>query len=216
MTVSPSSGTVFIVDDDASFLRSVSRLLCALGYTIRAFESAQEFLAHLTPEMAGCVVADLHMPGMNGLELQSALKKNANPLPIIFLTGQGDIPTTVSAMRGGAVDFLTKRVRKEDLLAAVERAFERDFQERQQRNQLRDLRLRFKELSERELEVLAHVVRGRMNKQIAADLDINERTVKLHRTNITRKLDVQSVAELTRLTDEAGVFDTTQADSKVD
>lgn len=206
MTATPRSGTIFIVDDDASFLRSVSRLLGAIGYTIKAFQSAQEFLGQLTPEMSGCVVADLQMPGMNGLELQAALKKNPNPLPLIFLTGQGDIPTTVSAMRGGAVDFLMKRARKEDLVTAVERAFERDLKERRQREQMRDLRRRFKELSERELEVLEHVVRGRMNKQIAADLNINERTVKLHRTNITRKLAVQSVAELTRLTGAAGLF----------
>ena len=200
------SGTVFIVDDDASFLQSVSRLLRAVGYTVQAFESAQEFLDQLTPAMSGCVVADLQMPGMNGLALQAALKNSANPLPIIFLTGQGDIPATVSAMRSGAEDFLTKRARKEELLAAVERALERDAQERQQRERLRDLRRRFDELSGRELEVLQYVVRGRMNKQIAADLNINERTVKLHRTNLTRKLGVQSVAELTHLADEAGLF----------
>src|SRR5579862_1240152 len=199
-------GTVFIVDDDASFLQSVSRLLRAVGYTVQAFASAQEFMDQFTPEMSGCVVADLQMPGMNGLELQEALKRSANPLPVIFLTGQGDIPVTVSAMRSGAEDFLTKRARKEELLAAVERAFERNAQERQQRERLQGLRRRFDELSQRELEVLAHVVQGRMNKQIAADLNINERTVKLHRTNITRKLAVQSVAELTRLVDEAGLF----------
>jgi len=194
------------VDDDASFLQSVSRLLRAVGYTVQAFASAQEFMDQFTPEMSGCVVADLQMPGMNGLELQEALKRSANPLPVIFLTGQGDIPVTVSAMRSGAEDFLTKRARKEELLAAVERAFERNAQERQQRERLQGLRRRFDELSQRELEVLAHVVQGRMNKQIAADLNINERTVKLHRTNITRKLAVQSVAELTRLVDEAGLF----------
>jgi len=209
MTATPSrhSGTVFIVDDDTSFLMSVSRLLRAVGYNVRTFESAREFLNRLTPEMSGCIVADLQMPVMNGLELQEALKKAANPLPIIFLTGQGDIPTTVSAMRSGAEDFLTKLAPKEELIAAVERAFARDVQERQQREQLRDLRRRFANLSEREMEVLKHVVQGKMNKQIAAELNINERTVKLHRTNITRKLDVQSVAELTRLTEKAGLFE---------
>jgi len=200
------SETVFIVDDDTSFLQSVSRLLRAVGYTVQAFASALEFLARLAPGMSGCVVTDLQMPGMNGLELQAALRRSANPLPVIFLTGQGDIPATVNAMRSGAEDFLTKRAPKEELLAAVERAFQRDAQERQQREQLWSLRRRFDELSPRELEVLAHVVQGRMNKQIAADLNINERTVKLHRTNITRKLAVQSVAELTRLVDEAGLF----------
>jgi FixJ family two-component response regulator len=199
-------GTVFIVDDDPSFLKSVSRLLSAVGYTVQAFESARKFLDRLTPEMSGCVVADLQMPGMSGMQLQEALRRSANPLPVIFLTGQGDIPTTVSAMRSGAEDFLTKLARKEELLAAVERAFERDVQERQHRKRLQDLRRRFDELSKRELEVLAHVVQGRMNKQIAADLNINVRTVKLHRTNVTRKLGVPSVAELTRLVDEAGLF----------
>jgi FixJ family two-component response regulator len=200
------SGTIFIVDDDTSFLQSVARLLRAVGYTVQAFASAQEFLDRLAPEMSGCVVADLQMPGMNGLELQEALRRSANPLPVIFLTGQGDIPATVSAMRSGAEDFLTKRARKEELLTAVERAFDRDAQERQQRERLWDLRRRFDELSKRELEVLEQVVKGGMNKQIAAELNINERTVKLHRTNITRKLGVQSVAELTRLVEEAGVF----------
>ena len=200
------AGTVFVVDDDASFLRSVSRLLSAVGYTVQTFESAQEFLSRLTPEMSGCVVADLQMPGMNGLELQDALRHSVNPLPVIFLTGQGDIPTTVSAMRGGAEDFLMKRAPKEELLAAVQRAFERGVQERKQREHLQNLRGRFDELSKRELEVLERVVQGSMNKQIASDLNIIERTVKLHRTNLTRKLGVQSVAELTRLVDEAGLF----------
>lgn len=207
-TLPSRSGTVFIVDDDASFLQSVSRLLRAVGYAVQAFATAQEFLDRLAPDVSGCVVADLQMPGMNGLELQKALSRSANPLPVVFLTGQGDIPTTVIAMRGGAVDFLTKRSPKEELLAAVERAFDRDAQERQRRDRLGNLRRRFDGLSGREREVLAHVVQGKMNKQIAADLNINERTVKLHRTNITRKSGVQSVAELTRLVDEAGLFKT--------
>ena len=201
-----AGAAVFVIDDDSSFLKSVSRLLSAVGYTVRAFQSAEEFLTQLDPGMRGCVVADLQMPGMDGLKLQQALAKTANPLPIIFLTGQGDIPTTVSAMRSGAEDFLTKRAPKEDLLAAVERALERDKFERQERGRLKDLRHRFDDLSERELEVLGHVVLGKMNKEIASDLNINERTVKLHRTNITRKLKVHSVAELTRLADEAGIF----------
>lgn len=204
--------TVYIVDDDASFLKSVSRLLQALGYQVKAFDSAPTFLGQLTPEMTGCVVADLQMPGMNGLELQEALGKNVNPLPVIFLTGQGDIPTTVRAMQGGAVDFLTKRTPKEQLIAAIERAMRRDARARQQRLNVQALHSRFSELSERELEVLGHVVRGKMNKEIAAELDINLRTVKLHRTNITRKLEVQSVAELTRLVTEAGLFKDPVAD----
>ena len=209
-TTSRRAGTVFIIDDDAPFLKSMSRLLNAVGYTVQAFESAQEFLEQLGPETSGCVVTDLHMPGMDGLKMQEALAKTVNPLPVIFLTGQGDIPKTVSAMRSGAEDFLTKRAPKEEVLAAIERAFERETQERQERGRLRELRHRFHDLSERELEVLSHVVQGKMNKEIAADLDINERTVKLHRTNLTRKLKVQSVAELTRLVDEVRLFKTVQ------
>ena len=199
-------GVVYVVDDNASFLVSVSRLLRAAGYQVQAFGSAREFLAQLTPQMQGCVVADLHMPGMDGLELQEVLKKSPNPLPVIFMSGQGDIPSTVRAMRRGAEDFLTKLAPKEDLLAAIERALERDSQERKDRQRREELFTRLDRLSERELEVLGHVVMGKLNKQIAADLSINERTVKLHRTSITRKMEVQSVAELTRLTQEARLF----------
>ena len=200
------SDAVFVIDDDASFLKSVSRLLSAVGYTVRAFQSAKEFLEQLSPDTSGCIVADLQMPGMDGLKLQKTLANSANPLPIIFLTGQGDIPSTVTAMRSGAEDFLTKRAPKEDLLAAIGRALERDRTERVKRTHLHDLRRRLDVLSQRELEVLSHVVRGKMNKEIAAELNINERTVKLHRTNITRKLKVHSVAELTSLAAEAGLF----------
>jgi FixJ family two-component response regulator len=206
MNPPPESGTVFIVDDDASFLKSVSRLLRAAGYAVQTFESAETFLEQLAPGMSGCVLADLQMPGLDGLELQAALAKSANPLPVVFLSAQGDIPTTVQAMRRGAEDFLTKLSRKEKLLDAVRRALARGAQERSERVRLHQLRARFDALTPRELEVLEHVVRGRMNKQIADDLGINERTVKLHRTNLTRTLQVQSVAELTRLAGEAGLF----------
>jgi len=208
MTATPSKapGTVFIVDDDTSFLRSISRLLMVLGYTVEAYASAEDFFARPEPERPGCVVTDLQMPGINGLQLQETLRQDEHPLPVIFLTGQGDIPTTVSAMRSGAEDFLTKRAPKEELLAAVERALGRDARERQQRQHQRKLRRRFADLSLREKEVLSHVVQGKMNKEIADALNINLRTVKLHRTNLTRKLNVQSVAELTRMVDETGLF----------
>lgn len=212
MNPPPAPGTVFIVDDDASFLRSASRLLRAAGYPVQAFESAKAFLERLAPGTSGCVVADLQMPGMNGLELQEALGRAANPLPVIFLSGQGDIPTTVRAMRRGAEDFLTKLSPKEALLDAVRRALARDAQERKQRERLRDLREQFDALTKREREVLGHIVRGRLNKQIAADLGINVRTVKLHRTGLTRRLQVHSVAELTRLAEEAGWFKSNKAE----
>ena len=206
MNLPPESGTVFIVDDDASFLKSVSRLLRAAGFSVQAFESAEKFLEQLAPGMSGCVLADLQMPGLNGLELQEALAKSANPLPVVFLSAQGDIPTTVQAMRRGAEDFLTKLSPKEKLLDAIGRALARGAREREERERLRELRGRFDALTPRELEVLEHVVRGRMNKEIADALQIHERTVKLHRTNLTRRLQVQSVAELTRLVEEAGLF----------
>jgi FixJ family two-component response regulator len=198
--------TVFVVDDDTSFLRSAARLLRAAGYAVKAFASAPEFLQQLTADATGCLVTDLQMPGFTGLELQTALAKSANPLPIIFLSAQGDIPTTVRAMRLGAEDFLTKLSPKEELLNAVQRALARNLRERQHRQRQLDLRERFATLSPREREVLGHVVRGKLNKQIADELGINLRTVKLHRTNLTRRLQVQSVAELTSLVTEAGLL----------
>jgi two-component system response regulator FixJ len=198
--------TVRIVDDDPSFLTATSRLLRASGFAVKTFSSASEFLAHVDTDTPGCVVADLQMPGMNGLDLQSALARSRHPVPILFLTGHGDIPSSVVAMRFGAEDFLEKRAPKEKLLDAVRRALTRDAQEREERTRQWELRARFDMLTKREFEVLAHVVQGKLNKQIAGDLGIHERTVKLHRTAITTKLRVQSVAELTRLTDEAGIF----------
>jgi len=201
----PPPATVFIVDDDVSFLRAVSRLLRASGFQVVIHNSAAEFLAELRPAMTGCVITDLMMPGMDGMALQEALRKAGNPLPLVFLTGQGDIPTTVQAMRGGAVDFLTKRAPKEDLIAAVNRALARNQQEQTRQARLLALRQPFELLTERESEVLRHVVQGKLNKQIAADLGIHERTVKLHRTKLTTKLGVHSVAELTLMVRAAGV-----------
>ena len=204
--MSVTEPTVHVVDDDASFLSAISRMLRANGFAVKTYSSACEFLERRDADAPGCVLADLKMPGMNGLELQSELEQSCNPLPILFLTGHGDIPSSVRAMRGGAEDFLEKLAPKKALLDAVNRALARDARERDTRARQFELRARFDRLSERELEVLSHVVRGRLNKQIAYDLGIHERTVKLHRTAITTKLNVQSVAELTRLTQEAGIF----------
>jgi FixJ family two-component response regulator len=196
--------TIFVVDDDPSFLTAVARLLRATGHPVKTFSSASEFLQSLPAAGPGCVVADLQMPGLSGLDLQAALARANNPLPVLFLTGHGDIPTSVRAMRQGAEDFLTKRAPKEALLDAVSRALARDARERAERGRMEALRARFAALSPRELEVLKHVVEGKLNKQIADDLGIHERTVKLHRTAITTKLGVHSVAELTKLWMEAG------------
>lgn len=198
--------TVFVVDDDVSFLRSLSRLLRASGFHVVAYHSAAEFLAELQPDMKGCVITDLMMPGLDGMALQAALRKAGNPLPILFLTGHGDIPTTVEAMRSGAEDFLIKHAPKAELLGAVNRALARNEQDRAARARVQALRQPFELLTDREREVLQHVVQGKLNKQIAADLGIHERTVKLHRTHITTKLQVRSVAGLTRLVQAAGVF----------
>ena len=198
---------MFIVDDDVQYLRAIERLLRASGYQVVTYTSAAGFLKKLTPDTAGCLITDLMMPGMDGMALQEALHGSGNLLPVLFLSGQGDIPTTVRAMRGGAEDFLTKNAPKADLIAAVNRALARNEEERAKRARLEELRKSFELLTSRELEILRHVLKGQLNKQIAADLDIHERTVKLHRTSITTKLRVHSVAELTRMAQQAGLFE---------
>jgi FixJ family two-component response regulator len=203
--MNPAQPVVHLVDDDASFLNAMSRLLRAARFAVQTYSSPTEFLAHRPPETPGCVVVDLQMPGLSGLDLQQLLANADDPVPVVFLTGHGDIPTSVRAMRQGAEDFLTKRAPKADLLAAVKRALARDALSREQRARLRELRAPFGTLTPREREVLAHVLTGQLNKQIAADLGIDERSVKRHRTSIMTKLQVQSVAELTHLVDEAGL-----------
>jgi FixJ family two-component response regulator len=198
--------TIFVVDDDRSFLTAVTRWLRASGYSVQSFTSASEFLEHYSSDTPGCLIADLRMAGLSGLDLQDALIEADSPMPVIFLTGHGDIPTSVRAMRHGAEDFLTKRAPKEELLDAVKRALARDAQAREYRARLRGLRARFDAVTPREREVLAHVLQGKLNKQIAYDLGINERTVKLHRTSFMSKLQVQSVTELTRLVQEADLL----------
>jgi FixJ family two-component response regulator len=200
----PPGPTIFVVDDDANFRNAISRLLRAGGYAVQTSNSAAEFLQSARTNGPGCVLLDLQMPGPSGLDLQSALARSENPLPIIFLTGYGDIPTSVYAMRAGADDFLTKPVKKEILFPAIDRALARDAQEREQRARRRELRARFDTLTPREREVLTHVLRGQLNKQIAGGLDASERTIKAHRANLMAKLQVQSVAELLHLAHEAG------------
>jgi FixJ family two-component response regulator len=195
---------VHVVDDDASFLRSVTRLLRASGYEVAPFPSVEEFFKRRDPEAAGCVVTDLQMPQRSGLDLQEALARTRNPLPVVFLTAKGDIPTTVRAMRGGAEDFLTKRTPRAKLLESIDRAMDRDRGERAQRAGKVEARGRLDLLSERERQVLDGVVRGLLNKQISEELGIAERTVKHHRATLTQKLGVQSAAELALLVRDAG------------
>ena len=196
--------TVLIVDDDLSFREAIERLVRTGGYAVQTFASAEAFLQYPPTDAPACVLLDLDMPGLSGLDLQRALAQVANPLPIVFLTGKGSISTSVQAMRAGAEDFLTKPTRKQLLFAAIERALARGAQEREQRARRRELRARFDPLTPREREVLAHILSGQMNKQIAGDLDTAERTIKAHRANLMAKLQVQSVAELTLLAHQAG------------
>ena len=197
--------TVHVVDDDESFLIAMARLLRASGFLARTYSSAREFLAERGADEPGCVLVDLRMPDLGGLELQAALAETSFPLPVLFLTGHADTASTVRAMRGGAEDFLEKTAAKEVLLDAVRRALERNEHEREERSYREELRARFAAISTREREVLEHVLRGRLNKQIAGDLGIHERTVKVHRKAIMTKLSVRSVAALAQLSQEAGL-----------
>ena len=202
--MSESKPTVFLVDDDAAFLKAIDRLLRSSGYVTECFSSANEFLAQRRAGLAGCALVDLRMPDMDGMALQRALAESANPLPVVFLTGQGDIPSSVAAMRRGAEDFLVKTSPKAVVIAAIERALARDARERDQRARRHDQQSRFETLTPRERQVLSQVMQGRLNKQIAADLGIDERSVKRHRTHLMRKLEVKSVAELAQLAVELG------------
>jgi two-component system response regulator FixJ len=204
--VSSITPIVRLVDDDASFLKALARMLRASGFEVQTFASADELLAREDMDLPGCVIVDLQMPGLGGLDLQEALAINGHALPVIFLSGNGDIPSTVQAMRRGAEDFLTKRAPKEDLLGAVKRAIDRNTRERAGRARHDELHACFITLTPREREVLQHVIQGKLNKQIAYDLNINERTVKLYRTSIKAKLNVHSTAELTTLWLEFGGY----------
>jgi FixJ family two-component response regulator len=201
----PPSPTVFVVDDYAPVRKAVSRLLRAAGFAVAAFASAEEFLAQFDPHIPGCLVLDLSMPAVNGLELQRILARKGSVLPIIFLTSHGDIPKSVQAMKRGASDFLTKPVNDEDLLAAIRAAIEKDRALRREQTELSEIRARLATLTPREREVLEHVVTGKLNKQIAGDLGTVEQTVKVHRARVMEKLKVQSVAELVRLTERCGI-----------
>lgn len=198
---------VHLVDDDESFLRSVSRLLRASGFEVATFSSVQSFLQREATSAPGCVVTDLQMPRQSGLDLQEALARSRNPLPIVFLTSKGDIPTSVRAMRGGAEDFLTKRAPKAQLLQAIERALERGKREKQERERVANIEAKLNLLSPRERQVLAGVARGLLNKEIGDNLGVAERTVKLHRSNLSAKLGLRSPAELALFARESGASD---------
>jgi len=194
-----------LVDDDPAVLKSLSRLLRSAGLACVTFSSGREFLDDHDPNASGCVVLDVAMPGLNGMELQQALTDRGQELAIVFLTGHGDIPMSVQAMKRGAVDFLTKPVHDEELLAAVRVAIEKDCVQRQQRAGVAEIQRRLETLTPREREVLEHVLAGHLNKQTAADLGTVEHTIKIHRARVMEKMQVESLAELVQLAERAGV-----------
>jgi FixJ family two-component response regulator len=194
-----TAGTcVSVIDDDALVLKSLDRLLRSAGFAVQTFSSARDFLEQRGADAAGCILVDLSMPGLSGLELQRSLVQMNDGRPVIFLTGRGDIPSTVEAMKAGAVDFLTKPCDEARLLAAVSAAVERDCAGREAQAERESIDARVASLTPREREVLKRVVAGRLNKQIAAELGTAEKTVKVHRARMMRKMQFDSLAELVR------------------
>lgn len=196
---------VHVVDDDELARSGAARLLTAAGLDVRTYASALEFLGAIEPDAAGCIILDVQLPGQSGLELQVAMTDRAITLPIVFMTGHGQIPDTVRAIQRGAVDFLTKPVAGKVLLAAVTRALAVDAAARAARARQQNLRSRYERLTPREREVFLHLISGQLNKQVASDLEITERTIKHHRATIFQKLEVTSMAEMARLAADLGI-----------
>ncbi len=203
--MSSTRGTVFLLDDEPGMLKALTRLLKAEGFTVRAFTSAKTFLESYHPEELSCLVLDVAMPELNGLELQQRLTQAGWLLPIVFLTGRGDIPMSVQAIKAGASDFLTKPVKDTDLLGAVRAALQRAAAQRDLISETALLRQRYDSLTPRECEVMEHVVAGQLNKQIAADLGTGEHTVKVHRARVMEKMGVESLADLVRAAERLGL-----------
>jgi FixJ family two-component response regulator len=206
--MSPVAGiapVVHVVDDDVGMRKALSTLLQAAGYKVSTYASAREFLLARPGSAPGCVILDVRMPGQSGLDTQQALAEDDAPLPIVFLTAHGDIPMSVRAVRAGAVDFLTKPVKRVTLLAAVDSALARDAAQRAGREELQALRSRYESLTAREQQVLALVVTGRLNKQTGDDLGIAERTVKIHRARAMEKMQAVSLPELVHMAERLGL-----------
>jgi len=204
--MSASPALVHVVDDDASFRTAVARLLRAAGYQVALYQSGEQFLQNPPGSEAGCILLDMRMAGLSGLELQDRLAQLDSILPIVFLTGHGDIPSSVKAIKAGAEDFLAKPVSKKTLLEAVERALARYQQQRDRRDAIDGLRARVATLTLREQEVFGLVVRGKLNKQIAFELCTSERTIKAHRHAVMEKLRVQSLAEAVSIAERLGML----------
>jgi FixJ family two-component response regulator len=196
---------VFVIDDDSAVRKALGRLLRAAGFRTTAFASAEEFLARLHPDAPACVVLDVRMPGMSGLDLQRILAGGEFGLPVVFITGHGDIPMSVRAMKAGAVDFLVKPFDPQDLLVAVRQALVRHAQSRQAAAELTDVRRRAASLSPRERAVLERVVRGLLNKETGRELGVTEKTVKAHRARVMHKMRARSLADLVRLAEKLGI-----------
>jgi FixJ family two-component response regulator len=203
--VTEAEPIVLVVDDDPSVRTSTERLVRSVGFKVKTFGSAREFLESPRPEGPACLVLDVRMPGQSGLDLQRELIGSGVQIPIIFMTGHGDIPMTVRAMKAGAVEFLTKPYRKNDLLDAIRVAIDRDRASRQERLEAGALRQRYEQLTPREREVMALVVDGLLNKQIAGQLATSERTIKFHRSHIMQKMEAESLAELVRMAGQLGI-----------
>jgi FixJ family two-component response regulator len=203
--MSADAPIVFVVDDDRSVRESLRRLFASVGMTVEVFATAQAFLSASRPDVPGCLVLDVRLPGLSGLDLQRELSSTNAPLPIIFLTGHGDIPMSVRAMKAGAVEFLTKPFRQQDLLDAIRQAIERDRTARAERQEVAELRRRYDTLTPRERDVLAGVVAGLLNKQIAAELGSAEATVKEQRGHVMLKMQAGSLADLVRSASRLGI-----------
>ncbi len=205
-----TDAVVYVVDDDASVRNAVKMLLEATGFIVKVFASAEEFLKTDVANVAGCLVLDVRMEGLSGLDLQKELADARVSLPIIFITGHGDIPMSVKAMKAGAVEFLTKPFPEQDLLTAVAQALERDKSARAERSEIANLRALYEKLTPREREVMALVVKGLLNKQIALKLNASEGTVKIHRGHVMLKMHAESVADLVRMADKLSLTSTTK------
>jgi RNA polymerase sigma factor (sigma-70 family) len=200
------SPVTFVIDDDELVREGVADLLRSVGLSVQAFGSAQEFLQSKHPDAPGCIVLDVRLPGASGLEFQRTLKAAGILLPVVFISGHGDIPMSVQAMKSGAIEFLTKPLREQELLDAVQAGIERDRSRRREASLVAELRQRFDALTSREREVIALVVSGRPNKQIAYQLKLSEMTVKVHRSQIMRKMQAKSLVDLVRMADKLGSF----------
>ena len=200
-----TSSVVFVIDDDAGVRQSLQSLLQSVGLKVDAFSSAAEFLAHRMPAIPSCLVLDVRLPGLSGLDFQTQLAASGIHVPIIFITGHGDIPMTVRAMKAGAVEFLPKPYRDQDLLDAVQVGLKRDSARRESEKASSELLANFNSLSAREQQVIAFVTSGLMNKQVAAEIGVSEITVKVHRSNAMRKMGAKSLADLVRMADALGI-----------